>query len=213
MAPLTAVPPRAGREYILSQLVFMRARTCRDILPLLFAILLICLAQPGYAQSAEDLTGKSIDPFREASGKVAVLVFLRTDCPISNRYAPTIQQLSARYSGQAAFWLVYPNRKISVAAIRQYLQDYGYKLPALRDPQRVLVGKSHAQVTPEVAVFDAEARLVYHGRIDNWYEDFGRSRSEPTTHDLDDAIRATLSGKPPAVAVTDAVGCYISDLQ
>ena len=166
----------------------------------------------GYAQNAEDLTGKNVDPFREASGKAVVLVFLRTDCPISNRYAPTIQQLSARYSGQAAFWLVYPDKKTSAAAIRKHLQDYGYKLPALRDSQRILVGRSRVQVTPEVAVFDARGRLVYHGRIDNWYEDFGRSRLAPTTHDLDDAIRSTLSGQPPA-AVTKAVGCYISDLQ
>ena len=128
-------------------------------------------------------------------------------------YAPTIQELSARYSRQAAFWLVYPDKKISAAVIRKYLQDYGYKLPALRDPQRVLVAQGRVQVTPEVAVFDTRGRLAYHGRIDNWYEDFGRSRSAPTTHDLDDAIRATLSGKPPAAAVTDAVGCYISDLQ
>ncbi len=191
----------------------MRARTCRSIVPLLFAIFVTCLARQGYGQSVEDLTGKNVDPFRDASGKVVVLVFLRTDCPISNRYAPTIQELSVRYSRQAAFWLVYPDRKISTAGIRKYLQEYGYKLPALRDPQRVLVAQGRVQVTPEVAVFDTRGRLVYHGRIDNWYEDFGRSRSAPTTHDLDDAIRATLSGKPPAAAVTDAVGCYISDLQ
>ena len=191
----------------------MRTRTCRSIVPLLFAIFVTCLARQGYGQNVEDLTGKTVDPFREASGKVVVLVFLRTDCPISNRYAPTIQELSARYSRQAAFWLVYPDKKISAAVIRKYLQDYGYKLPALRDPQRVLVARGRVQVTPEVAVFDIRGRLVYHGRIDNWYEDFGRSRSAPTTHDLDDAIRATLSGKPPAATVTDAVGCYISDLQ
>ncbi len=198
---------------ILCQLATMRMRARRDILPLLFAVSIACFARQGYGQNVEDLTGKNVDPFREASGKAIVLVFLRTDCPISNRYAPTIQQLSARYSGQAAFWLVYPDKKTSAAAIRKYLLDYGYKLPALRDPQRILVGRSRVQVTPEVAVFDARARLVYHGRIDNWYEDFGRSRSAPTTHDLDDAIRATLSGKPPAAAVIDAVGCYISDLQ
>ena len=191
----------------------MRSRTCRNIVPLLFAIFVTCFARQGYGQNVEDLTGKTVDPFREASGKVVVLVFLRTDCPISNRYAPTIQELSARYSRQAAFWLVYPDKKISAAVIRKYLQDYGYKLPALRDPQRVLVARGRVQVTPEVAVFDIRGRLVYHGRIDNWYEDFGRSRSAPTTHDLDDAIRATLSGKPPAATVTDAVGCYISDLQ
>jgi hypothetical protein len=108
---------------------------------------------------------------------------------------------------------VYPDKKASAASIRKYLQDYGYKLPALRDPQRALVQQSRVQVTPEVAVFDARSRLVYHGRIDNWYADFGRSRPAPTTHDLDDAIRATLSGKPPALGVTDAVGCYISDLR
>lgn len=191
----------------------MRARTRRDILRLIFAVFITCLARQGYGHNAEDLTARNVDPFREASGKAVVLVFLRTDCPISNRYAPTIQQLSSRYSGQAAFWLVYPDKKTSTAAIRKHLLDYGYKLPALRDPQRILVRQGNVHVSPEVAVFDARARLVYHGRIDNWYEDFGRSRSEPTTHDLDDAIRATLSGKPPAAAVTDAVGCYISDLQ
>jgi thiol-disulfide isomerase/thioredoxin len=197
-----------------SELTTMRTRTCRHIVPLLFAVFMTvtCLAPPGYSQNAEDLAGNDVDPLREASGKVVVLVFLRTDCPISNRYAPTIQQLSARYSRQAAFRLVYPDKKASAARIRKYLLDYGYSIPALRDPRRVLVRQSHVQVTPEVAVFDGRSRLVYHGRIDNWYEDFGRSRPAPTTHDLDDAIRATLSGKPPTAAVTDAVGCYISDL-
>jgi len=191
----------------------MRRQASRAAVPLLFALSMACLAQPGYGQAAVDLAGKNVDPFREASGKVVVLVFLRSDCPISNRYAPTIQQISARYSGQAAFWLVYPDKKESVASIREYLQAYGYKLPALRDPQHVLVEQSRVQVTPEVAVFDVRSQLVYHGRIDNWYEDFGRSRPAPTIHDLDDAIRAALSGKPPALGVTDAVGCYISDLR
>jgi thiol-disulfide isomerase/thioredoxin len=191
----------------------MRRQTSRAAVPLLFAVFLVCLGRPGYGQNAEDLAGKNFDPFREASGNVVVLVFLRSDCPISNRYAPTIQQISTRYSGRAVFWLVYPDKKTSEASIRKYVQDYGYKLPALRDPQRVLVERSGVQVTPEVAVFDARSRLVYHGRIDNWYEDFGRSRPAPMTHDLDDAIRATLSGKPPTVRATDAVGCYISDLR
>jgi thiol-disulfide isomerase/thioredoxin len=190
----------------------MRMRTGRGIAPLLFAIFFASFTPAGYGQNAEDLTGKPVNPFREASGKAVVLVFLRTDCPISNRYAPTIQELSSRYSGKAAFWLVYPDKKTLAADIQKYLLDYKYTLPALRDPQRALVGQSHVQVTPEVAVFNARSRLIYHGRLDNWYEDFGRSRPAPTTHELDDAIRAALSGKPPATGVTDAVGCYISDL-
>jgi hypothetical protein len=191
----------------------MRRQASRAAVPLLFAVFIACLGRAGYGQNAEDLAGKNVDPFREASGKVVVLVFLRSDCPISNRYAPTIQQISGRYSGRARFWLVYPDRKESAATLRKYLKEYGYQLPALRDPQHALVEQSHVEVTPEVAVFDARSRLAYHGRIDNWYADFGRSRAAPTTHDLDDAIRATLSGKPPTVGATDAVGCYISDLR
>jgi thiol-disulfide isomerase/thioredoxin len=195
----------------------MRRRAFRSVGSFLFDILLVTilisnLAVPGYGQSAPDLTGKALDPFFEASGKIVVLVFLRTDCPISSRYAPVIQQLSRKYSGKATFWLVYPDAKTSASSIRKYMSDYGYVLRALRDPQHALVEQSHVQVTPEVAIFGGRSQLFYHGRIDNWYEAFGRSRPAPTTHELDDAIQAVLSGKPLATRVTDAVGCYISDL-
>ncbi|MHB8503782.1 MAG: thioredoxin domain-containing protein, partial [Candidatus Acidiferrales bacterium] len=92
-------------------------------------------------------------------------------------------------------------------------REYGYKIPALRDPQQVLVKKSQAQITPEVAVFDANRHLVYHGRIDNLYEDVGRARTVATTHELEDAIEAALGGKSLAAGTVHAVGCYISDLE
>ena len=84
---------------------------------------------------------------------------------------------------------------------------------ALRDPQHILVKQSQARITPEAAVFDADRRLVYHGRIDNLYEDFGRARKTATTHELDDAIQAAINGKSMNAQATPAVGCYISDLE
>jgi thiol-disulfide isomerase/thioredoxin len=160
-----------------------------------------------------DLSGKAVDPLRANPGQPVVLIFIRTDCPISNRYAPTIQRLSAQYAGKAAFWLVYPDKTESSAAIERHLHEYGYKLPALHDPQHALVKLGQAQVTPEVAVFDAGGQMVYHGRIDNWYQDFGHARSAPTTHELDDAVQAVLKGGKPQVATASGVGCYISDLE
>jgi hypothetical protein len=53
---------------------------------------------------------------------------------------------------------------------------------------------------------------VYHGRIDDRFIDFGKSRTQPTTHDLSSAIEAVLAGKQVSSAVTKAIGCYISDL-
>ncbi len=93
------------------------------------------------------------------------------------------------------FWLVYPDKNDSPQLIRKYLADYGYHLPALRDPEHSLAKLSHVQITPEAAVFDREHRLVYDGRIDDWYLDLGRARTAATTHELEDAIHAALAGK------------------
>jgi thiol-disulfide isomerase/thioredoxin len=167
----------------------------------------------GAQASAVNLSGSPVDPLKAASGKVVVLVFVRTDCPVSNRYSPTIQRLSAQHADKAAFWLVYPSKADSPEMIRKHERDFGYKLPALRDLQRALVKQSHAQITPEAAVFDANRRLIYHGRIDNLYQDFGRARTAATTHELGDAIQAAISGKTLPADTALAVGCYISDLK
>ena len=141
-----------------------------------------------------------------------VLIFVRTDCPVSNRYAPSIKAMSRQYAGKAQFVLVYPDRTETPATIEKHMQEYDYHLTALRDPHHELVSASKVDITPEVAVFNANRELIYHGRIDNWYEDFGRARPEPTTHELNDAIRAAVNGSP-APASIGGVGCYISDLK
>jgi thiol-disulfide isomerase/thioredoxin len=190
-------------------------RVVRLLVVTIIAAWLVSLAStsPAAQNTGLDLAGNFVDPLKSADGKIVVLVFVRTDCPVSNRYAPFIQKLSTEHAGKAAFWLVYPSKSESAEAIHKHQQEYGYKIPALRDPQHVLVKESQVQITPEVAVFDAGRRLVYHGRIDNLYEDIGRARSAATTHELEDAISAALSGKSLAVDATHGVGCYISDLE
>jgi thiol-disulfide isomerase/thioredoxin len=166
----------------------------------------------GAQNTAFDLGGSPVDPLKSAGGKVVALVFVRTDCPVSNRYAPTIQKLSASLAGKVAFWLVYPSKSESAEMIRKHELEYGYKIPALRDPQHFLVKQSQVEITPEVAVFDPRGHLVYHGRIDNLYEDIGRARTVATTHELEDAIAAALNGKSLVESATHGVGCYISDV-
>jgi len=160
-----------------------------------------------------DLAGKAADPFAVARGKVVVLIFVRTDCPISNRYAPVIQQISAQHTEKAEFFLIYPDKKESAEVIRKYDQEFGFRIASLRDPQHVLVKRSRARITPEVGVFDADRKLIYHGRIDNLYEDFGHARKSATTHELEDAVQAAINGKSLRTDATPAVGCYISDLE
>lgn len=191
---------------------FISLRLCS--FPLLVVAALVFALPPSLAQqkTALYLDGSPANPFQEAPGKPVVLIFIRTDCPISNRYAPLIQKISSHYGDKVVFWLVYLGRTASAEKIRQHEAEYGYKLPALLDPQHALVTQAQVRVTPEAAVFDAWHRLIYHGRIDNWYEDLGRPRHAATRHELDEAIHAALTGKP-APNNAPAVGCFIADAE
>jgi hypothetical protein len=170
-------------------------------------------AQSARERLAETLDGRLIDPIESSGARTTVLLFVRTDCPISNRYAPEIQRLSRQFRGVANFWMVYPDKSESATKIRKHLEDFHYSVPALRDTHHSLVAGAQVTITPEAAVFDKTGKLTYHGRIDNWYEDFGRSRQMPTTHELESAIRDALNGKATLPAYVNAVGCYISDLK
>jgi hypothetical protein len=173
-------------------------------------------AQDPATIAVHDINGKIVHPLVDP-GDIVVLVFLRRDCPVSSRYAPVIQKISQQVGERSAanvkFWLVFPDKLDSTQAIRKYLADYDYHLPALLDHEDQLVKLSHVQITPEVAVFGRNRQLVYDGRIDDWYVTLGSSRPAPTTHELEDAIRAAETGNLAPKSEVRGVGCYISDLQ
>ncbi len=179
------------------------------LVPFLLLAPAFCAAQ----QTPQDLDGNAVNPIKSNAGQSVVLVFLGGECPISGRYAPTIQRIIHEHEKDVRFYLVFPDKSETPQDIRKYLHDYGYSITALRDPDHVLVRQAHAQITPEAAVFDAKGSLIYHGRIDNLYASFGHARSAPTTHELEDAIHAALAGRAPSNVEVAGVGCYISDLQ
>jgi hypothetical protein len=160
-----------------------------------------------------DLDGRRVAPFRDPTARGFVFVLARTDCPISNRYAPELQRLHRRFALKGlVFRLVYPDADEDVAAIRRHVQDFAYPFAALRDPEHGLVRLVRATVTPEAAVFVAErsgARLVYRGRIDDRYVDFGTTRAAPTTRDLEQVLEAVAAGRKVPLRTTAAVGCFI----
>ncbi len=163
-------------------------------------------------QTAVDLSDKAVDPFKGKS-KAVVLVFISNDCPISNRYLPTLRLLKKKYASRGVrFWLVHADPTETVEAIRRHMIDFHIPSGVLRDPHHALVQRAKAKVTPESAVF-AEGRLIYHGRIDDRFVAFGKARPAPTQNDLQDAIEAALAGKRPPRASTPVVGCYIAELE
>jgi thiol-disulfide isomerase/thioredoxin len=154
-----------------------------------------------------DLDGRKINALSDT--EATVLFFVATACPISNRYAPEFQRLAeswARTGVQAR--LVYAGDE-SNDEVRAHLLAYGLKIPALRDPRHNLAHRSGVTVTPEAAVFDKDGRVLYHGRIDDRWVNFGLSKPEPSRRDLVDAVNAMLAGKPVPGPGGPAVGCSL----
>jgi hypothetical protein len=161
-----------------------------------------------------DLDGHPFDLGKKQPSPITVVIFTRTDCPVSNRYAPEVRHLYETYHPRGVeFFLVYVDPDEDSAAIRQHLREYSYPCKALRDPDHALVARCHATITPEAVVFDGRQNVAYLGRINNLYEDLGKPRAAATTHELADAIDATLAGKPVATPRSKAVGCTIADLK
>ncbi|MGH9582443.1 MAG: redoxin domain-containing protein [Bryobacteraceae bacterium] len=185
---------------------FSRARN-------VLALAVVCTASLAAAANGPlDLSGKPADPF-QGKARARVFLFVRTDCPITNRYAPELRRIAAEFAGRGvAFWLVYPDASETAATITKHMAEYRFPGQALRDPHHVLVRRARVTIAPEAAVFDAAGKLIYRGRIDNKYVDIGMTRRVATTHDLEDAIAAVLAGRPVRQAETQAVGCWLADL-
>jgi hypothetical protein len=145
--------------------------------------------------------------------KAQVFLFIRSDCPISNRYAPELERLYKRYSPFGIdFLLVYPERGLTATTMKQHGDEYGYSIPAVLDPDHRYVARAKARVTPEAAVF-VHGRLVYLGRVDDQYVDLGKARAQPQHRDLDEELSAISAGKVPPFHQTPSVGCAIESLR
>jgi thiol-disulfide isomerase/thioredoxin len=145
--------------------------------------------------------------------KAVVLLFVRTDCPISNRYAPELQRIYRKYSLKGFdFRLVYPETGVTPEKAEKHRREYGYTIPTLLDAGHEYVTRARARFTPEAAVF-IHGQLIYLGRIDDRYVDIGKARPEAEHHDLEEVLAAVVAGKSVRLRETKAVGCAIENLQ
>lgn len=144
------------------------------------------------------------------NNKATVLLFVSSECPISNRYAPEIRRLHEKFSTNGIrFRLVYPDPDDKAESIHTHTNQYGLSMGAIRDPLHDLVKRGQVTVTPEAAVFTPEGRLVYHGRIDNRHVAFGKERPAATEHDLEEVLEDLIAGHRVRYGYRQAIGCYI----
>lgn len=180
------------------------------MLPLVLAT--IAPAHPALQFALRDTAGVEHTAHEWSQARAVVLFFVTTDCPLSNGYAPEMNRIEQAYKPRGVlFYAVQGDTTIPDAEVRQHAIDYGYRFPALLDPQQFLVRHTGATVTPEAVVLSPEGSVLYLGRIDNRVEDFGKTRIAATEFDLRDALDAVLAGRPVPHPHTRALGCAITN--
>lgn len=164
----------------------------------------------------KDIDRKDVNTLAAPATKYIAAAFVATDCPISNRYLPSIAQLAEQFSPRGVrLWLVYPNPGDTLSAVRKHQAQFpaASSLPQLIAPDPSFLAHAHVHVTPEAAIFSADAVMsqpvLWHGRIDDRYLTFGTQRPAATRQDLADALNAVLAGRAPSKPPAPPVGCAI----
>lgn len=174
---------------------------------------LLLVAMIAASGQTVDLEGKPRDPFADPAA-VRVLLFVRTDCPLTNRYAPELQRIAAEFQPKGvAIYLVYADAADTAEGIARHIGEYRFPGTPVRDPHHELVQRAQATIAPEAAVFDKAGKLVYLGRIDDRFVEFGKARPAPRNRDLEAALAAVLAGQRVANSRTRAIGCYLADVK
>ncbi len=176
------------------------------------AYLLLIGASPNYSSpdkienfTLPDYNGKEHSLSDYKNSKVTVIIFVATECPVSNDYNSRMEELYKNYSKKdVAFLGINSNKAESVEMIKEHAEENDLTFTILKDKNNVVADEFGASVTPEVYVVNSEMEVLYHGRIDN-----SRDIDDVTSNDLQNALNEILEGKPVSNNSTKAFGCTI----
>ena len=85
------------------------------------------------------------------------------------------------------------------------IKDWGIDFPYLVDESQKTADTFKAQCTPDIYLFDKNKKLVYHGRIDdNWQDE-----DKVTREELKEAMNNMAAGRPIDLKQIPSMGCSI----
>lgn len=138
-------------------------------------------------------------------GKVTVVIFISTLCPISAAYHDRYRAIVSACKGKPVqFVFVNSNDNETLAEVQQHALDSELGFPVYKDWKNVVADQLHASMTPEAFVLDGRGVVRYHGAIDD-----AKYEVRVKIAALRDALDAVLAGKPVLRAELKAFGCTI----
>jgi peroxiredoxin len=89
--------------------------------------------------------------------------------------------------------------------MREKIKEWGIPFPYLVDETQDVARTFQAQCTPDLYLFDAARKLIYHGRLDDNWKEEGKIKKR----ELKEAIENLAQGKPMTEKQHPSMGCSI----
>ena len=191
---------------------------------LIFALAALALAAPAVPSRAEGnepapvKLGATVEDFKlpDAAGREhtlaslrgkagTVLIFVSTQCPVSNMYNERMQKIAEEYKAKGISVVgINSNKPETADEIKSHAAEKNLTFPILKDSGARVADRLGATRTPEAFFLDAQSRLVYHGALDN-----AQNPVMVNTHHLRNALDAVIAGKAVERPEVKAFGCSI----
>jgi peroxiredoxin len=156
-----------------------------------------------------DTAGKPVRLHDFGRKQTVVLVFLGTDCPVGNLYAPRLVELSRQYQDRkVAFLAINANAHETAEQAAAHARTHGIAFPVLKDTGNEVADQLQVERMCDVLLIDEEGVLRYRGAVDDQYGQ-GTRKDAPAKPYLRDALEAVLAGRPVEVAATPVIGCLL----
>ena len=153
----------------------------------------------------------------EYRGKFVVLEWANKGCPYDQKHylSGSMENLQKEWTAKDVVWLTVissaPGEQgyVTPSEENTYLKTmHAAPTAALLDPTSAIARLYEAKTTPHIFIIDPTGKLIYQGAIDD--------KPTPDQEDLkgadnylNDALNASMAGKPVAVAVTRPYGCSV----
>ncbi len=142
--------------------------------------------------------------------KILIVIFSCNHCPYVKAYENRIIELQNKYKEDVAIVAINSNDdegypEDSYEEMKGRAKQKGFNFVYLRDSTQEVAQAFDATHTPEIFMFDSERKLIYHGKIDDNWQDEKLVKHKY----LENAINEYLSNKEISIPETYSIGCTI----
>ncbi|MBI3004292.1 MAG: thioredoxin family protein [Ignavibacteriales bacterium] len=159
----------------------------------------------------KDPDGKAYRSESLVGTKGILVVFTCNHCPYARAVWPRLVRLAeyAKENGVNVVGInpnIHPNYPDDAPEVmREKIKEWNINFPYLIDETQKIAAQFKAQCTPDIFLFNKDRELLYHGRIDdNWQEE-----SHVTREELKDAITKLAKNQLIQGAQYPSLGCSI----